>query len=355
MMDKEFARAIELGVSSPYAKGIMTYTKDKDGRITVDYADTLRRLAMDAAPTVTASVGVPAALTTYIDPEVVSILFTAQNAREIFVERKTGDWTDKTYVFTVEEYSGNVTPYSDYAENVSSDVGYEFPERQNFLFQTVIKYGDLEGDMASRAKLSLASAKQRAAAFIIANAQNKFYLYGVAGKRIYGLLNDPNLPASETPVSVDGNSTWADKAAANPDQVANIVYNDINKLWASLTARNGGNVNANSPIVLAFSNAVSSFLTTPNSFGLTAKAMLQSTFPNIKFVELPELSTDSGEMLYMTVPTLFGVDTGVNAYSEKLRLGRVIPQLSSFKQKAISGTWGAIIQRPSLIATMVGV
>ena len=350
----DFDRAKELGISSVYARGFMPYKK-VGGNIRVDFDSAVQQLAQDAAPTTAMGVGVPSSLVTFIDPEVVPILFAKQNATKIFDETKKGDRTDKHYQFKLEEYAGNVTPYSDFAENISSDVNYEYPERQNFLFQTVIKYGDLEEEVASRAGIQLASSKQKAAAFSLSTAHNRFYLYGVQGKRIYGMLNDPNLYAAITPISVSGNSTWATKIAADPDGAANIIFNDIAKLWNSLTARNGGNIDKNSPIVLALSNSVSSYLIIPNKFGLTAEDMLKKQFPNMTIVELPELSTPSGELLYMTVPEVQGVKTAFCAYSEKMRLGRVIPELSSYKQKSMGGTWGCVVARPSLIAMMSGV
>ncbi|MFR1027729.1 MAG: hypothetical protein ACLSE8_15640 [Parasutterella sp.] len=64
--------------------------------------------------------------------------------------------------------------------------------------------------------------------------------------------------------------------------------------------------------------------------------MLKQSFPNIEVVQLPELTTTAGEMLYMTVPDLFGIETGICAFSEKYFLGRVVPEMSSYKQK---GRW----------------
>ena len=349
----EFELAKQKGVVAEFAKGFMPY-KMQGGRMVVDYDLAAKRLAMDAAQTVP-NIGVPSAYFTYLDPNVTEILFAVQNATKIFAESKKGDWTDKYMQFPISEFAGAVTPYSDYAENVTSDVNYEYPSRENFIFQTTLQYGDLEQANATRAKLALASDKQKGAAFVINNAHNKFYLYGVAGKRVYGLLNDPNLPTSETPISIGSNSTWAAKTAADPDASANIIFNDINKLWSSLTAKNGGNIDANSPIILAISNKMTPYLTQPNQYGKTARTLLTENYPNIQIVELPELSTQAGEMLFMTVPQVFGEPTAECAFSEKMRMGRIIPELSSYKQKVIGGTWGCVVRRPFLIATMVGI
>lgn len=355
MADKLFQEFQKKGLTAPHAYGFMPYQTAKDGSFKIDAQRMASRLAHDAAIIANPAVGVPSALTTYIDPNVVPILFKATRATQLMPEERRGDMTDQTMIFTVAESAGDVTPYSDFTENVSSDVALEFPERANYLFETVIKYGDREVATASRAKVELVSEKQKAAAEIVAQAHNKFYLLGVAGKAVYGALNDPNLPASISPKSVGGKSTWADKAAADPTNVANVIYNDIAELWADLVKNNGGNVDQTSEVVLALSPESNTYLIRPNAFGLTAQAILQQNFPNIRIVVVPELATTAGNMLYMIVPSLLGTQTGITAYSEKMLFGRVVPQLSSFKQKVVGGTWGAVIKRPSLIGTMLGI
>ena len=162
-----FEKSKARGISSPYAKDFMAYD-EVNGKIRVDYEKTAKMLAQDAALTTAANVGIPSALVTYIDPTVTEILFSAMNAGRLAPEVKKGDWSDKYMRFNVTEYSGSVTPYSDHGENIASDVNIESPERENFVFQTVIRYGDLEEATVARQRLSLASEKQKAAATILA-------------------------------------------------------------------------------------------------------------------------------------------------------------------------------------------
>ena len=360
-MSSEMFKQFEArGLSSPYATDFMAYN-EVNGKIVVDYAKTEQMLAMDAAPVTitTGNVGVPGALVTLFDPTITQILFAAMNASKLAPEARKGDWTDRYMNFTVTEYTGDVTPYGDFAENVTSDVNFESPARENYLFQTVVRFGDLEQAVAARQRLALASEKQRAAATILNKAHNKFALYGVAGKKTYGLLNDPNLPSTASPatVTIGGTnySTWADKIDHGAGAGANYVFNDVLKLYNALASANGGNIDTSSRIILAVSNARVGALSSPNTYGITAMKMIKDNFPNMEIVQLPELSTGSGEWAYMIVPELFGESTADIAYSEKMRMGRLVPELSSFKQKAVGGTWGAVIRRPSLIKIMTGI
>lgn len=156
------------------------------------------RIAQDAALITTPNTTVPAELLAYIDPMVIEILTAPRRAREIFGEEKKGDWTTPYMKWRVDEMTGKTEPYSDYANGTTSGVNSEWQTRVQYVFQTSITYGDFEVDMSSTAKVNLAASKQRAAANVIDIDQNRFYLLGVAGKEIYGILNDPNLPAAIT-------------------------------------------------------------------------------------------------------------------------------------------------------------
>lgn len=352
MTNNDFLNAKAKGIIAPQSKGFMAFD-DVNGHVNVNYEQTARMLAQDAQIT-SNNVGYPSAYATYLDPRIVEILFSVNNATAIFNEEKQGSWTDDFATFPVEEGVGSVSNYSDYGNAVSSDLNYEFPVRENVRFQTVIKYGDLENAKAESAKIALASRKQVWASEVIARASNNFYLFGVAGKKTYGLLNDPNLNPTISPISIGGKSTWAEKLADNSATFANIAYNDITKLVNELSANNGGNIDPNTPMKLAISNTMMSYLLIPNSYGITAKQMLNNNYPNLEIVQLPQLSTEQGEQLYLTAPELMGVQTASNVYADKLVLGRLIPDLSSYKQKATSTTFGCIVRRPSLIARMSG-
>lgn len=350
MLDLEKLR--KKGIVVEGAKGVMAYDS-VNGHIRTNFEKT--KLAMDSAMVTTPNVAYPASFFQYIDPQIVEVLFGATNANKLAPEVKQGTWEQEFYNFPVEEVVGDVTAYSDRTENVSTTVNYEFPVRELARFQTVIEYGDLEADKASVAKIALASRKQIAGANIIARKQNQFYLYGVSGKQNYGLLNDPNLNSTVSPITVNNNTTWTAKTTADPTNAGNLVYNDILKLWAELSSKNGGNISQTERIVLAVSNAVVSYLSMPNQFGLTAEKMLKDNFPMIEIVQLPELSTNAGEEIMLLVPELYGVDTVNLAFADKFRAGRVIPELSQYKQKLVGTSWGAIYKRTSLCARMLGV
>ena len=340
------------GIVFDGAKGVMAYDA-VNGHIKTNFAKT--KMAMDSALQTTPNISYPASLFQYIDPQIIEVLFGVTNANKLAPEVKQGSWEQEFYNFVVEERIADVTAYSDRTENVTTDVNYEYNVRELARFQTVVQFGDLEIDKANTAKIALQSRKQLAGADIIARKQNQFYLYGVSGLQNYGVLNEPNLNASISPITIGANTTWSAKTTADPDNAGNIVYNDILKLWGELSSKNGGHISQSERIILAVSNSVVSYLSMPNQFGLTAEKILKDNFPNIEIVQLPELSTNAGEEIKMIVPSLYGIDTMNTAYADKLRVGRIIQTVSGQKMKFTGTSWGCILKRASLVATMLGV
>src|ERR1019366_2639220 len=75
------------------------------------------RIAQDAQPALITSsnAGIPAFLSTYIDPKLIEILVAPMKAAEIVGEEvKKGDWTTDTAMFPVVESTGETSSYGDY-------------------------------------------------------------------------------------------------------------------------------------------------------------------------------------------------------------------------------------------------
>lgn len=311
--------------------------------------ENMNRIARDAALVTGVNAGVPAVMTTYVDPMIVEILTAPTNAREIFGEVKKGDWTDSHAVFKAIEPTGESTPYTDYGNGAMADVNVTYPVRENYIAQTHIRYGEREMAVSGRAAINLASEKQRSAATIINREQNKFYLLGVEGKEIYGLLNDPNLPEALTPATVNTSDTlWEDKTTQQ-------IYDDILAMASALFKNSQGLIDEKSDLVLAVPPTVSVLLGKATDFNVSVKDMLTKYFDNIKFVTLPELAASSGNTVMLIARSVQGQPTAQLAYSEKMRAFQLIPNTSSWEQKFAFGTYGCILYRPFAVASMTGV
>lgn len=312
--------------------------------------ENMARIAQDAALITTPNTTVPAEFLAYIDPMVIEILTAPRRAREIFSEEKKGDWTTPYAKWRMDEITGSTQPYSDYANGTTSGVNSEWQTRPQYVFQTSITYGDLEVAMSSAVKVNLAASKQRAAARVIDIDQNRFYLLGVAGREIYGILNDPNLPASipAGATGTGGSTKWADKTTTQ-------IYNDILALFAQLTEQTRGLIDRDTPLKLCLSPEMSVRLGAATDFNVSVLDMLKKYFSRLDSVVLPELhSATAGETVLLVAPEVAGQKTGLLAFGEKIRAGRIVPDMSSFRQKFIGSTYGGIVLQPYAFASMTG-
>lgn len=314
----------------------------------------LRRdqLAADAALVTAPNAGVPAELTTFLDPDIVPILTAVRRARAITGGREVqkGDHTTTSARFPVIENVGGTEPYDDFADGGQAGVNANWVKRDNYLFQTTRRYGDLELDVSSLAKINLAAMTQKAAATIIDTDANRFYFRGVAGLRNYGILNDPGLNAPISPAANGtGNSPlWTNKTTQQ-------IYGDCLTLFQELVEQTGGNVGHEDPLTLGMSPAMAVRLATVNDLGISVMKMLKDYFKNLTVVTAPEYATQAGEMLQFIAPVIEAIDTVLLSFSEKFYAFAPVRETSSVKQKFRAGTYGAVIRRPAAIAAMLGV
>lgn len=322
-------------------------------------------LAMDAQPALSTdpSAGIPVWLSTMIDPAIFEILFSPVKAAEIFGEEKRGSWTTKTMMFPTVEHTGEVSSYGDYNMNGSTGMNAIFPQRQSYLFQTIKEYGEKELDEAGLAKLNLVSEIDKAAATVLNRFANLTYFYGVSGLQNYGLLNDPNLSSALTPaLKAYGGTAW-DSAGVTRAQ-ATEIFTDIQTTLGQLIGQTAGLVDEEDSMTLAMSPSRKLALTTTNSFGLSVNTMLKENFPGLKIETAVQYGAKSstnpagaaaGETMQLFVDAIEGQDVGYCSFNEKMRAHKIIPDMSSFRQKVTAGTWGAIIRMPLGIAQMVGI
>ena len=318
-------------------------------------------LAMDAAQPLTvtqSNAGIPWYLTNIIDPKAIEIITAPMKATKILSEEKKGDWTTLSWQFPVIEFTGKVATYGDYSNSGEAGVQTNFITRESYFYQSITEWGERELAMAGLAKIGLAAKKDAASMLAMQKFQNKSYFYGVAGLACYGLLNDPDLPASISPlafvVSATPYYTWADKVAYAGNDAATAIFNDIKALVKQLVLATDGIIDQESSMTLAMSPTASMYLNQNNSFNVNVWTMMKSNFPNLKVETAIEYTTAAGELMQLIADDLEGQDVAFCAFNEKMRAHAVVIEMSSFKQKKSGGTWGSIIEQPLGIQSMLG-
>ena len=309
-------------------------------------------LACDAQPTMvtTSNSGIPAFLSTYIDPKLIEVLVSPMKAAEIVGdETKKGDWTTSTAMFTMVESTGQTAAYGDYSESGTARANVQFPQRQAFHYQVTTQWGERELEQAGLARIDWANRVNMASILTLNKFQNKTYFYGVAGLQNYGLLNDPSLSAALTPTTkTAGGTSWS---VATPNE----INADIQKMFKQLQIQCNGLIDRATPMTLALSSISDVYLANSSIYNQSAADILKKSFPNLKFVTAPEYTTGSGELAQLIVDEFEAQRTASCAFTEKLRAHPIVVGLSNFKQKKSQGTYGCVIYRPMFIAQMLAI
>lgn len=309
-------------------------------------------VAMDAQPALvtTSNAGIPAFLSTFVDPKLIEILVSPMKAAEIVGgEVKKGDWVTETAMFPVVESTGETSSYGDYSENGVAGVNTNFPQRQSYHYQVFTQWGERELERAGLARIDWANRMNIASVLTLNKFQNKSYFFGVAGLQNYGLLNDPTLSAPITPTTkVATGTSWVNATALE-------VLADVQKLYKQAQSQANGLIDLNTKMTLAMSPVSEVALTKTTEFNVNVADILKKNFPGLTVKTAPEYTTDSGELVQLIIDELEGQRTADTAFTEKLRAHPIVVGSSNFKQKKSQGTWGTIIYRPFLIAQMIGV
>jgi len=307
-------------------------------------------IAMDAQPglVTVSNAGIPAFLTTYIDPKLIQVLVTPNKAAEIMGEQRKGDWLTETAMFPMVESTGETSSYGDFSENGRAGANVSFENRQSYLYQVFTEWGEKELERMGLAKVDWATRLNIASAITLDKFQNLTYFFGVSGLQNYGLLNDPSLPAALPPGTKAASGTgW--KNALPTEIVA-----DVQSMYAALVSQTGGSCNMDDKMTLAIHPVSEVYLKNTNSFGLSALGILQTIFKNLRVVSATQYLSGTTYSAQLIMESVQGQDVGYCAFNEKMRAHRVVPAASSFKQKKTQGTWGCILTFPAGIAQMAG-
>ena len=303
---------------------------------------TMSKVAMDAQSVAitSPSAGVASVFTTWVQPKPVEILLTPTPLAEALGEVKKGDWVSQTILFATVESSGEVASYGDFNENGMADTNVNYPERNPYHYQSIIRVGDREAEIANKANLNWVERKQIAAVTALNRFQNLSYIFGVKGLKNYGLINDPNLLPSTT------DTAWGSKDAQ-------AIFDSIQKLYALLVSQADGLVTRTTKMTLVLSPEMEANLTKTNMYNVNVSDQLTKNFPSLEFVVVPEYATDAGQQMQLIADSYDGQPTVDLSFTEKMRVFPLFRRHSGYDQKRMQGTNGAIIYRPLLIAGML--
>jgi len=314
--------------------------------------------AMDALPALSTfgNSGIPAMLTTIVNPKTVEILFSPNKAAEIYGEEKNGDFEDQTVMFPMIEHGGEVSNYGDWNNNGTVTANTNFPQRQISLYQTISQWGELQMARAARARINWADQINRASILALNKWQNLTYFNGVAGLQNYGALNDPNFSATLQPgpkaYGSAAHGPWITNGVVTA--TPNEILTDIQSLYYNLQTQLNGNLETDDELVLAMSNQTETAITATNSFNVNVTDLIKKNFPKIRIETAVQFATAAGQVVQMFRPEMQGERTAFCSFNVKMQAHPVIRDLSGWKQKKTQGTCGFVMRQPWAFTSMTG-
>lgn len=303
------------------ARGPLQLTAD-EALVVADQLKTIG-IAMDSALVGPAggNLGAPLQFLQTWLPGVVRQVTKIRNIDALVGVQTVGSWEDEEVVQTASELTGKAELYGDVTNIPLANYNATYERRSVIRFEQGMMLGRLEDARANRQNISMDVEKRAAVAESLDIIRNRvgFYGYNQPDTRVFGLLNDPNLPAYANVASGAGGLTWVVKTFVE-------ITADIREAVTSLITQSGGRIRPqDTDMVLCLPLGFEEYMGVVSQFGNSVGEWLQSTYPRIRIESAPELngangganvfylyaervedgSTDGGNVIAQMVPVRF--------------------------------------------------
>lgn len=252
-------------------------------------------------------------------PGVVRQVTQIRNIDAITGVQTVGSWEDEEVVQTASELAGKAELYGDVTNIPLANYNATYERRSVIRFEQGLMMGRLEDARASRANISMDVEKRAAVAESLDIIRNRvgFFGYNQPDTRVFGLLNDPLLPAYVTVANgAGGTPTWISKTYTE-------ITTDIRSAVQALVTQSGGRVRPqDTDMVLVLPLGFEEYMGVVSQFGNSVGEWLTTTYPRIRVESAPEFlaangganvfylfaervqdgSTDGGEVIAQIVP-----------------------------------------------------
>lgn len=316
---------------------------------------------MISTPNINANLGV----LNYIDKEAVEILVSPQTSDLISTPRKIGYWGMNSYTFNIKEHLGIVSPDDGSAnDSKGSKTNISQVIRGCKYFCGYWGTNDLAKSQYSQMQVDIQADDVKSLMNGLSINRNNIFFTGVKETwnqnnvyPIYGLLNDPQLPAYKVVANNSaGNSTqWKNKT---PNEISNdiCVY-----AWGDLVSKSKGLCKLKKgKLKLVVSNSAYTYLNLTQAVGnswISAKMLVEQTLEGIEIINSPELDAgnNGSDVFYLIYEDSSYGDTVSNCFVEMARAYPIFQKDSETSQKISQGVMGCITKIPMFISRWTGI
>ena len=103
--------------------------------------------------------GIPAMLTTWLDPAFIDVMVAPMRMAEILPEVQKGNRTTSSVLVPVRELNGETSTYDDFNDYGVSGSNMNWVSRQPYAYQTHVKIGEIATEIAAEARYDLVSSE----------------------------------------------------------------------------------------------------------------------------------------------------------------------------------------------------
>lgn len=321
----------------------------------------MQSFAMDTdlvAPLTTASIPTPIQFLQHWLPGMVEVITAARRIDDLIGVSIQASWETEEIVQPIIENTGAPRLYGDLNVTPRASWNVNYERRSVVRFEEGMFVGRLEEARAAAARVSSADHKRAAAATALEIQRNKvgFNGFNSGSNRIYGFLNDPNLPAYvNLPNGASASPLWSSKTY-------NEIVSDILGALSALRVQSQERIDPErDQITMACATAIVDRLATVSVYGNSVRDWLTETYPNVRVVSAPELNAANGgaNVFYMYAETVrdSGSDdqrTFLQVVPSKFMTMGVQQFTKGYEESYSNATAGVFVKRPYAIVRRSG-
>lgn len=292
----------------------------------------------------------------FLRHQLAGVIRTATRVRvldEITGVVTAGNWHDEDVAVNVATAVGKAELYGDYANIPLANYVHDTEARGIVRFEQGFHVGRLEEARQGAYGYDAAAEKRNAATESLEESRERLGWYGFTApnSRVFGLLNDPNLPAYET------GSDWTTGSFAD-------ITGDIADMFANVETSSGGRVNSETAVTLVLPMGYRRYMNVSNDTarGDTVQEWINANYPNARIIYAPEFVGANGGA---NVAYLFADNVDAEDDATSATILQIVPvryqvlgsenQIKGYLEDATNATAGVIVARPWALTRMTGI
>lgn len=281
---------------------------------------------------------------TLFNEATINVLYRGRTAAQTFGVKTMGDWTTERIAFKTRELTANASVYDDWTRAAYAAYTYGWDVRDTLRLEWALEVTKLEEAVGSVMRRNPYKDKKDAIVLNQSIWNNEFFWNGASidGKKLYGVLNEPNLVGRKQNLMADFNSDTLTTA----EVIACLLK--IKQMFADDLQGNGDIETL--PVEIACPLKWQTAFTIPNTYAYTANKWMAENWKSATISFKPELDTaDDGEPMMIvfakSIPDV-GMDTINLCETSKLRLIGAMPSLKGREEAYSSSVAGALVAAP---------